>query len=198
MSDLESMQEAVKESAMDLSCLPASRVENHRGFGLALIAFSFPFCALTVAGGVLAMEIGEPSFAGFAGLFLLVPLLVLIYGINCLMTKTIVHIDLQNVRVQEIAMLKKREWQEPLASYILQVKVLVSTASNNQNEVLRYTFHVRLTHQNDLRSVELFETESADRMRQQFQEYSQQLDIEVDSAIRDFNTNRVIGNLAAS
>lgn len=61
---------------------------------------------------------------------------------------------------------------------------------------LTQTFHIRLKHSNDLRSVELYETKSAEKVRLQFEEYRRILSIQIDVEIRDFNTDVPIRTLA--
>lgn len=208
MTEAVVLQRTQHEMPFDLGNLPAARVETHRAFGLAVVAFSLPFCAAVIAGGVWAAKSGDALFPAAAAVFFLLPLGIFAYGMNCLLTKITVQIEPDAVHQQETAFWKNRRWKEPLSRYSLQIKVLTSRTSDSDDGLnvgesafedpvgrLKHTYYVRLSHPNDLRSVELFSTESRDMLKRQFQIYQTQLPVKVDPRIRDYNTDESIEDL---
>jgi len=185
--------------AFNLSILPATRVETHRQLGVWLILFASPFCAVVLFGCLWAIQSGEVFFAVFGGLFLLIPSGVALWGLNCLLTRTTVTIDSSGVRQLEQAPWKDVEWQEPLSAFRLQIKVHTSSVKAHEEDLVghpRHTFHIRLSHKNDLRSIELFETDSKDDLAEQFRLYQTDLTVKTDGRIRDFNTDEPIDDLS--
>lgn len=205
-------QVAARETPFDLSSLPAVRTETQRRFGLWLTLFSLPFTTAAIAGVLFTWNMGDAIFPILLSLFSLLPLALLLWGLNCLFTTITTTVTSTEIRQTEQSPIKNRDWLEPLSSYRLQLKILTSRQSDPSDNAMTIgadddmdsphstgqlsdSFHIRLKHADDLRSVELFETESADKVWPEFQKYRDSLNVRIDEQVRDFNTDHPLRKL---
>ena len=177
----------------DLSRLPAERVEINRRFGLFVCAFILPFLIGIGAGIVWALQISEWVFLGFFCFMLIIPGLVFMWGLANLLTT--VHTRITSETIEETRRNPWREtsWSEPLKKFKLQVKRTITTHKETRRQT--ETYYIRLSHADDLKSIELYSTESKEELQVQFRNYAQALDVGLDQKVRDYNTDEPIGDL---
>jgi len=181
------------QHSFDLSTLPAERIETNRkfglcvaGFGLLILLFAGFFLSLTI-------EMGDPIFIGIASFFALFPLLIFVYGIVNFMTVIHTRIDSQSVEETRRSPIGSKSWNEPISAFQLQMKITTHRKENDSS--LHYSYHIRLKHKDDFKSIELMTTDSPEQLREQYAAYKEQLNVKEDRHIRDFNTDEPIGDL---
>lgn len=177
----------------DLSQLPAKRIEKNRGFGLGACAFALPFLVVLIGASISTYQAGLWGFTIFAVLFLIIPSAIFCWGILNLLTVVETIISQKEITETRRNVFGETAWTEPLDQFTLQVK---RTTTGDVGNIHKETFHIRLKHSNDMKSIELFGTESTEELAARYREYVAQLGVKEDEHVRDYNTDQVIGDPA--
>lgn len=176
-----------------LSHLPAKRIEKNRGFGLGACAFALPFLVVLLGASISTYQAGLWGFTIFALMFMIIPAAIFCWGLLSLLTVVETIISQNEITETRRNIFRESTWTESLNRFTLQVK---RTTSSNAGNILKETFHIRLKHSNDLKSIELFGTESTEELAQKYREYVDQLGVKEDDHVRDYNTDQPIGSPA--